>query len=167
MKVERLLQVTLAALSLLGTFLLGLGENDSIIPLLMLVAAPTAVVFTDSLGWLWLNRPLANVAALGAVGYTLVDFFRNGTPNQLLAIANLLLYLQLVLLFQEKNLRVYWQLLVLSLLEVVVAAAMNLSFHFGVLLLLFWRWRCWRSPCSLFFASRIAGPPSRRRRWLS
>lgn len=137
MTVERRLQIVLVLLSILGTILLGLGENDSLIPLAMLVAAPCAAIFTDGLGWLRLNRPLANIAALAAVGYTVVDFLRNGAQNQLLAIANLLLYLQLILLFQEKNLRVYWQLLVLSLLEVVVAAAMNLSFHFGVLLLLY------------------------------
>lgn len=137
MKVERTLQILLAVLSVLGTLLLGLGENDSLVVLLMLAAAPTAVIFTDILGWLRLNRPLANAAALAAVGYTMIDFFRHGGQNQLLAIANLLLYLQLVLLFQEKNLRVYWQLLVLSLLEVVVAAAMSLSVQFGFLLLLY------------------------------
>jgi transglutaminase-like putative cysteine protease len=137
MKLERWLQISLAALSLLGTTLLGLAEGNSLAALVMLIAAPAAVLFSDSLGWIRLTRPLANLGALAAVGYTFFDFLRHGTQNQLLAIANLLLYLQLVLLFQEKNLRIYWQLLVLSLLEVVVAGAMNLSFHFGFLLVVY------------------------------
>ena len=40
----------------------------------------------------------------------------------------------MVLLFQQKSVRVYWQLLVLSVLQVVVGAALNLSVLFGVLL---------------------------------
>ena len=35
-----------------------------------------------------------------------------------MAIANLLIYLQLIMLFQQKTVRLYWQLLVLSGLEV-------------------------------------------------
>lgn len=137
MKLERWLQISLASLSLLGTVLLGLAEGNSLAPLIMLVAAPAAVIFSDMLGWMRLTRLLANLGALAAVGYTFFDFMRHGVQNQLLAIANLLLYLQLVLLYQEKNSRIYWQLLVLSLLEVVVAGAMNLSFHFGFLLVIY------------------------------
>lgn len=137
MKVERRLQVCLATLAVLSTFLLGMGEGKATLPLIMLFAAPISLVFSDRLSWLRLNRYIANAAALASVSYALVDFFQHGAQNQLLAIANLLLYLQLILLFQEKNPRIYWQLLVLSMLQVVVAAAMNLSFHFGVLLFVY------------------------------
>ncbi|HND51285.1 MAG TPA: DUF3488 and transglutaminase-like domain-containing protein [Pirellulaceae bacterium] len=135
MKLEHRLQILIAVLSMLGTFLLGTGQNNATLPLVMFVAAPLALYFTDRRGWFRLNRPVANIAALIAVSYALFDFFSNSVQNQLLAIANLLLYLQLVLLFQEKSPRLYWQLLVLSLLQVVVAAAMNLSVQFGVLLI--------------------------------
>jgi transglutaminase-like putative cysteine protease len=72
-----------------------------------------------------------------AVGFSLTDFFGNDAEYQLLAVANLLVYLQIVLLFQEKNERIYWQLMILSLLQVVVSAALNLGFQFGVLVVLY------------------------------
>jgi transglutaminase-like putative cysteine protease len=56
---------------------------------------------------------------------------------QLLAIANLLIYLQIVLFYQTKNPRLYWQLTVLSLLQVVVSAALNVGFEFGLVLILY------------------------------
>lgn len=49
----------------------------------------------------------------------------------------MLIYLQFVLLFQEKNRRLYWQLLVLSVLQAVVASAMNLGSVFGGLLVIY------------------------------
>ena len=51
-----------------------------------------------------------------------------------MAIAHLLIYVQLVLLFQEKNRRVYGQLAMFSLLQVVVASLLNSSLEFGMLL---------------------------------
>ena len=54
-----------------------------------------------------------------------------------MAIASMLCYLQIVLLFQEKNARIYWQLIVLSMLEVVVGSALDLGPQFGLLLALY------------------------------
>lgn len=134
---QRWLQIDLAVLTVLGTVLLGVGQQNATLPLLMCVAAPAAVIFTDVLGWFRLNRPLANFAAVGSVGYAVFQFFASGVENQLLSVANLLVYLQLILLLQEKGYRLNWQLIVLSLLEVVVSAAMNLNFRFFILLLIY------------------------------
>ena len=62
-----------------------------------------------------------------------------------MAIANLLIYLQIVLFYQQKNPRLYWQLTVLSLLQVVVSAALNVGFEFGLVLILYGssRFRRW------------------------
>ena len=46
----------------------------------------------------------------------------------------MLIYVQMVLLFQEKNRRVYGQLAMFSLLQVVVAALLNSGLEYGVLL---------------------------------
>ena len=54
-----------------------------------------------------------------------------------MAIANLLIYLQITLFYQRKNPRLYWQLAVLSLLQVVVSAALNVGVEFGLLLILY------------------------------
>ena len=137
MKLERIVQVHVALLAIMGAVLLGLGQRSSLLPLLAVFAAVTSVVFTDTLNWFHLNRFVANLAALLALFFSLNDFFQSDMRAQLLAIANLLIYLQIVLFYQRKNPRLYWQLTVLSLLQVVVAAALNVGFEFGLVLILY------------------------------
>ena len=137
MKLERIVQLHVAALAIMGAVLLGLGQRSSLLPLLAVFAAVTSVVFTDTLNWFHLNRFVANLAALMALFFSLNDFFQSDMRAQLLAIANLLIYLQIVLFYQRKNPRLYWQLTVLSLLQVVVSAALNVGFEFGLVLILY------------------------------
>ena len=135
MSVERPLQISMAVLASLGTLLLGLGQQSVFLPCLAAVAAALSVVVTDSLKVFRLNQNIASAAAMIAVAYSVSRFlYWRDNEMQLLAIANLLVYLQIVLLFQRKQLRVYWSLSVLSLLQVVVASALNLNFSFGLLL---------------------------------
>ncbi len=134
---ERLLQFNVAVIVVLGIVMLGMGQRDLRLGLLAIVATAAALFLTDIMRWVRLNRTLANIAALTAVGFSIADFFRFESETQLLAIANLLIYLQCVLLFQEKQLRVYWQILVLSLLQVVVGAALNLGVVFGLLMVIY------------------------------
>ena len=137
MNVERLLQINIATLAALGTLLLGMGQRSVLLPVLSIVAAVTSVCVTDSLGKFQLNRTVANLAALLAVALSGRELFHGDSEYQLLAVANLLVYLQVILLFQQKNHRLYWQLIMLSLLQVVVASALNLGVEFGVLLVLY------------------------------
>ena len=137
LSLERRLQICLAAVAALGTLLLGLGQSSVTLPVVAVFAAVTSVYFTDHLGWFRLHRHVANLCALGAVGFVIMDFIEQDSGTQLIAIANLLIYLQIILLYQRKNLRVYWHILVLSLLQVVVAAALNLGIEFGVLLIIY------------------------------
>lgn len=133
MTVERALQLNTAALAVLGAVFLALGHENFLLPLMLALAAVTSVTLSWLLPWLKLNRTIANIIALAAVAWSLRDFLRMGTSGQLLAIADMLVYLQIVLLLQDKTTRVYWQLIVLSLLQVVVSAALNLGAHFGAL----------------------------------
>lgn len=137
MKLERIVQIHIALLASVGALLLGVAQGDLLLAALVIFAAATSVVFTDILNWLRLNRVVANLAALLALFACLSDFFQAGIRNQLLAVANLLVYLQIVLFYQRKNQRLYWQLAVLSLLQVVVSAALNVPVEFGVLLVLY------------------------------
>lgn len=137
MSIERIVQIHIAALSCVGAMLLGVGHDDSPMPVLVLFAAVASLIFTDVLNWFRLNRIVANSAALLALFVSYSDFLQTDYQRQLLAIANLLIYLQLVLFFQRKSQRIYWQLAILSLLQVVVAAALNVRFEFGVLLMLY------------------------------
>lgn len=137
MNVERWLQVHLVILCLLGSLFVALSTENLLVPSGVLLAGITSVVFTDALRWLRLNRLLGNLGAVGAVLYSLRDFFRSGSDGQLLAIASLLVYLQVILFYQEKQSRLYWQMILLSLLQVVVGAALHLGLAFGVLLLVY------------------------------
>ena len=60
--------------------------------------------------------------------------FPLGSEFQALGLAWLLIYLQIILLFQAKDERTYWLLAVLSLLQVVVATLFSQGIFFGVLL---------------------------------
>ena len=130
---ERLLQLSTATMAALGALLLRMGGNDVALAYLAAFAAVTSVLFTDWLQWFRLHRFVSNAAALVAVSTASLQFIAP-SANELMAIANLLIYLQIILLYQTKNQRVYWHLCVLSLLQVVVAAALNLQVEFGVLL---------------------------------
>jgi len=134
---ERLLQINIAAMAALGTLLLGMGERNATLPLMMLFVAVTSVWLTDVTGWFRLNRTVANLAAVVAMLIALRDLFPLSAGIPILAIANLLIYLQIVLLFQKKNTRAYWWLAVLSLLQVVVAAAFNQGVFFGIMLVVY------------------------------
>jgi transglutaminase-like putative cysteine protease len=131
---QRLLQIGVATLVALGAMLLGMGQRSMALALLTVSAAVVSIYVTDIRGWVRLNRTVANVAGLIAVSASVANFFHATSEEQLLAVANLLVYLQVVLLFQVKTVRMYWQLLVLSVLQVVVGAALNLDVLFGVLL---------------------------------
>src|SRR4029078_3341466 len=109
MSLDRALQLHTAALALLGAVFVGHGGEAVFIPVATALAAVSAVALTDVLGWLRLNRWLANLIAIVAGVWSLRDIFDIASEEKLMAIANMLCYLQIVMLFQEKTARVYWQ----------------------------------------------------------
>ena len=129
-----MLSVVMAIMATMSTTMLGIGQGNALLPMITFMAAATSVVFTDALGWFRLNRVIANLAMLLAAFFSLYGFLESNSHQQLVAIAHLLIYVQLVLLFQEKNRRVYGQLAMFSLLQVVVASLLNSSLEFGMLL---------------------------------
>ena len=132
-----LLSILMATMASLATLMLGLGQGNMLLPGITFLAAVLSVTFTDGLGWFRLNRWIANVAMLLAAFFSLSDFFQTSSHGQLLAIANLLIYVQIILLFQQKNRRIYGQLAVFGLLQVVVAALLNNGLEFGLLLVVY------------------------------
>lgn len=137
MYVERLLQVNTVTLAALGTLLLGMGQRTAVLPVVVLIAAITSLWLTDVTGRFQLNRTAAAVAAVLAVSLACWDLVPWGSALVILVIAKALIYLQIVLLFQAKDARIYGQLLTLSLLQVVVATIFNQGFWFGVLLVVY------------------------------
>jgi transglutaminase-like putative cysteine protease len=133
--VDRTQQIIVLVLVACSGWLLGIGQQNFNISMLAVTAAVLSFVFNDCLRWIRFNRWIANVVALAVTAVALRGFFSADSPQQLLMIANLLIYLQIVLLFQVKTPRVYWQILVLSLLQIVVAAAFNISLEGGIVFL--------------------------------
>jgi hypothetical protein len=144
----------------------------------VLVAAFASIWITDIARWFRLNRLVANLAAVTAVVFTFYDALRLQGDARLAVIANLLVVLQVILFFQEKDARVYGQLAMLCLLEVVVATLFNSGLWFGILLVLelvvgLWtllllhlvrQWRQQRgsSPSPTALPARHEGPAARR-----
>ncbi len=135
--VKRLVQIMFVLLATLGGLLLGLGQYDWNPTIIAVVSAVSAFILNDIYGIIRFNKWVANITAILVTAYTLSGFFKAGSGQQLILIANLLVYLQAVLMFQLKTPRVCWQIMVLSLLQVVVAAAFNLDFQGGVFFVLY------------------------------
>jgi protein-glutamine gamma-glutamyltransferase len=134
MSIERQLQVFTATLAALGTLLLGMGQREVMLPLVVMIAAMASVWLTDVTAMFRLNRVVATV--LGVIVSLVV--FREAMPlgniDSVLSIARLLVYLQIILLFLRKDVRIYWQLFAMSLFQVVVATVFNQGVVFGLLM---------------------------------
>jgi len=135
MNVERKLQINLALMVALGSSLLAITQSNYGLPLVGAASAFVALIFTDIRQSFRLNRLLANTVALAAVVVVLLEFVTATERNQLYTIANLLVSLQIILLFLEKTPRIYGNLAVLSLFQVAVSTAMRVDVEFGILLL--------------------------------
>ena len=134
MYLERLLQINMATLAALGALLLGMGQRSEGPPLLVALAAVVSVWLTDITGWFRLDRRVANVLMLLAAVVSLRRSFPVENELQALDFAWFLIYLQILFLFQAKDERKYWLLVMLSLLQVVVATLFNQGIWFGLLL---------------------------------
>lgn len=132
---RRVLTVAALSMAMAGTLLLCLGTGDFTLAVLVACAVALSFYLTEWTGLLRIGSAVANAAAVVAVVLVGLDFLQGGREDQLIAIANLLVYLQIILLFQEKTIRVYWHVILLALLQVVVGAALSLSGSFGLLLL--------------------------------
>ena len=137
MRVERLLQVNIVTLTVLGSLLLSVGQRVPALPLWVLIAAVSSLWLTDVTGWFRLNRTASNILAVGVVVLSFRELYPFTGGIQIADAAKQLVYLQVILLFQRKEFRTYWQLAVLSLLQVIVAAAFNQGFSFGLLLVVY------------------------------
>jgi protein-glutamine gamma-glutamyltransferase len=134
MYLERLLQINIAVLASLGTLLLSMGQRDQLMPVMVLISAFMSFWLTDFTRWFRLPRIMANIASLTAVFFSLQRTLQLEGEPRVLAIANLLYFLEIILMFQEKDERIYWQLVVLSFMQVAVSAVFNQGLWFGVLL---------------------------------
>lgn len=129
--------VSVAWLTALGTVLLGLGQQSSVLPTLAIVSSVTSLVFTDILGLILLRPWMTNLLMILCLGIVLLDVARQASYAHVLVVANLLVYLQCVLQFQKKDVRVFRYLMTLSIFQVVSASAFYHSMLFGALLVVY------------------------------
>lgn len=135
--IKRKIQITLFVLVVLSSTLLGLSMESMSMILIGVLGAALGFLITDWLRWFRIDGILANIASIAILVLAMKDFFGVDSIGKLVAVANLLVYLQTVLLFQEKTPRLIWQVLVLSLLQVVVGAIFSLKLEAGILFLLY------------------------------
>lgn len=115
------------------------NQATEMLPVIACFFALFGLVFVDLLKWFSLPPPIAYVA-LGAIAlYSIGRFNENGLAigddQQMEIVAELLVLVQAVLMLQRKNRRIFEQLSIFCLLELVVAAIFNNALTYGLLLL--------------------------------
>lgn len=133
--VKRLLQINLFVAVLVSGTLLGIAMESPRMIAVSVVGAALGFITTDLLKLFHLRGVIANVASILILFLAMKDFFSLDGTGKLVSVANLLVYLQTVLMFQEKTPRLNWQVMVLTLLQVVVSAIFSLDLEGGLLLL--------------------------------
>ena len=131
------LAATLCFLTFLSTLMLGLGQSDSFLPVLMGIGAVVSFILTDYRRVVQLGDWTVNVFVVFIFCFNVVDVWQHRGEDLAWSIARVLVFVQVVLLFREKETRSCWQILLISLLQVVVATVFQQSILFGALLLLY------------------------------
>jgi transglutaminase-like putative cysteine protease len=129
--------ITLGLITCLSAFMLGLGQHESVLPILMFIAAVASFYLTDYRRIIRLGDWTVNVLVLIIVFCTFGEIIRNWGEDLAFSIARVLVFVEMVLLFREKATRFCWQILLISLLQVVVATVMQQSILFAFLLIVY------------------------------
>ena len=156
-KLRAILTLHFALIAVLTATLVSYGSGSVFLPLFILIVCVVGFLIVDSLEWFALNRfgvfiGMTTGTAFAVGSYAYNTFSIASESGQLQAIAGLLVFPEAVLFMQRKNLRVFEQLAIFLLLEIMVAALVNDNLLFGILLLpivLLW-------VSSLFHFSRYA-----------
>ena len=137
MSIKKLSPLSLYLLVLVSSLVLGLSLGNTRLIMIAYGGATLGYFVADVSKLFRLRGVLANIVSLLILLIAMKDFFPGDSSGKLVSVANLLVYLQTVLMFQEKSTRLNWQILILSLLQVVVAAIFNFKFEAGLLFLLY------------------------------
>jgi hypothetical protein len=128
-----------AVIACLTAMLVATGSQSIFLPVFIFFVSVSAFIFVDLLEWFELGRIGSYIGMLVATVFSIFSYLYSAftvpsESGQLLAIAGLLVYPEAVLFLQAKNLRIFEQLAVFLLLEMIVAALVNDNILFGVLL---------------------------------
>ena len=80
MRTERTLQLFIVLTAVVSTSLLGISEQNPMLPVLMVMIGTLSFVLTDSLKWIKLPKIIANLGMLIIATYTVMEFIAQ--PSQ-------------------------------------------------------------------------------------
>lgn len=129
MNVLSALQTAAACVAGMGTLMLGISEENYLLAALAVVFSVSALFLCDRTGWLQLGTWSSNLASVTALMIAIWRYQSLPQEARILAVADLMGYLQFILQFRRKTPRNLWLLGMVSFLQVSVAA----SLHNGVL----------------------------------
>lgn len=114
------------------------GSGDIFLPSLIFLVCTSAFVLVDWLETFYLGKVGSYIGMAIATLIALVSLvfsaFSGVESRELMSVASLLIYPQCVLFFQKKSLRVFEQLAIFLLLQMIVAALINDNLLYGALL---------------------------------
>ena len=135
--IHRILQWLVIIVVVFSDLLLGIAHRDFNIVFVALGGVFAAFIVVDWAKWFYLRHWMANVLAILVTWYVATGFIAaDNTVLKLFWVGKLMVYLQIILLFQEKTARVYWQVLALSLIQVVIGSVFSYNYQGGLLFLL-------------------------------
>lgn len=126
-----------ALLTCLGGLTLASGTSNEVIPAIAIFFTIFGFVCVDWLRLFSLPAVVAYLAMGIASAYCIFEFSDLNQPgnHQLFAVSELLVCVQAILMLQRKTVRIFEQLAVFCLLELVVAAVFNDAMSYGLLLI--------------------------------
>jgi hypothetical protein len=114
-----------------------MGQRNEGPPLLVILAAAASVWLTDVTGRIRIGRWWANALMLIGAVISLRHLYPPQSEMETIGLSWFLIYLQIILLFQEKDQWKYWLLVMISLLEVVMATLFSQGIWFGMLIVVY------------------------------
>ncbi len=127
--------------SILLAFLIAIGKQSWEPVNLVLLSVSLSWLFTDRLGWVRLNRLAGYLGMLFGAGLALSGYVVSRenpiyqSSANLDAVSRMLLYIQVPLMFQHKDKRLFEHWGVFLILELVVASLLSENAVFGILLM--------------------------------
>ncbi len=134
-RILRRLTIHMGLFAILSASLIALGQGSLRLFSIVTAAVIFSWIYTDWLKWLRLNKIIAYMAMILGAVVAIRDYFNGVDSQQLYSVANLLIYVQLPLYFQTKSRRIFEQLGIFLLLELVVASLVNDNVFYGLLLI--------------------------------
>jgi transglutaminase-like putative cysteine protease len=137
MNLRNVFQISIYSMTALAGLMLAYGEETLFPSGLTVIFSVLALLLNERRRW---RLPIlaTNLLGLAALGLAAFEFFGERPDARLLAGAHILVYVTWIVLFQAKEMRHYWWLCALSLLQVALGPLLTLSSGwYGALLLVY------------------------------